>query len=80
LLEILFDNNFLALGIDLQTELISDANANKTAVIHGSDRHYTPYNWYIPSCRQWFYLKERTSYIKERIEKNIVLRQCAGAE
>lgn len=28
--EILFDNNFLALGNDLQIELISDVNANKT--------------------------------------------------
>ncbi len=35
--EILFDNDFLALGNDLQTVLISDANANKTVTIHGSD-------------------------------------------
>lgn len=30
--EILFDNNFLALGNDLQIELISDANADKTTM------------------------------------------------
>jgi hypothetical protein len=34
LLEILFDNNFLALGIDLQTELISDAKDNKTLLLY----------------------------------------------
>ncbi|HEU5119361.1 MAG TPA: hypothetical protein VFT71_00115, partial [Candidatus Nitrosocosmicus sp.] len=35
--EILFDNNFLVLGNDLQIELISNANANKTTIRYSPD-------------------------------------------